>query len=438
VLKLEPALAQKAPQDIDGDKCAEVADVAVVIHSRAAGIHTHRVIGSRRELFHLAGERVVESKRQTEIVAKLIVPLSSRACIFAVNRDSCKIVSVPELRKDPVTGRWVIISTDRSRRPGDFSRERVTLKGGFCPFCPGNESTTPPEILAYRPGENTRPDTAGWNLRVVPNKFPALGIEGDLDRQADGMFDKMNGVGAHEVVIETPDHGETLATMPLKRVEDMLWAFRDRILDLKQDRRFKYILVFKNHGEAAGASLEHPHSQIIALPILPKQVVEELEGAKRYFSNKERCIFCDIIRQETEARVRIAAENQDFVTLCPYAPRFPFETWILPKRHESAFENSPSTLYENLARMLRTVLSKAVRVLDNPAYNLVVHSSPIQENTHDYYHWHLEIIPKLTKTAGFEWGTGFYINPTPPEEAAKFLREAKAGEPQPMGAGVIG
>jgi UDPglucose--hexose-1-phosphate uridylyltransferase len=346
-------------------------------------------------------------------------------------------VVVPELRKDPVTGRWVIISTDRSRRPGDFHRERVVMKGGFCPFCPGNESTTPPEILAYRPGENVRRDTTGWNLRVVPNKFPALGIEGDLDRQADGMFDKMNGVGAHEVVIETPDHGETLATMPLRRVEDMLWAFRDRILDLKQDRRFKYILVFKNHGEGAGASLEHPHSQIIALPILPKQVVEELEGAKRYFSNKERCIFCDIIRQESEMQVRVAAENQDFVTICPYAPRFPFETWIMPRRHESAFENSPSTLYENLARMLRTILSKAVRVLDNPAYNLVLHSSPVQENTNDFYHWHLEIIPKLAKTAGFEWGTGFYINPTPPEEAAKFLREAKIGEPQTVGVAEI-
>ncbi|MGC2695639.1 MAG: galactose-1-phosphate uridylyltransferase [Candidatus Angelobacter sp.] len=346
---------------------------------------------------------------------------------------------MPELRKDPITGRWVIISTDRVRRPGDFSRERPVSKGGsFCPFCPGNESKTPPEILAYRPGESAARDSNGWNLRVVPNKFPALGIEGDLDRQADGMFDKMNGLGAHEVVIETPNHGETLATMPVKRVEDLLWAFRDRILDLKQDRRFKYILVFKNHGEGAGASLEHPHSQIIALPILPRQVVEELEGAKRYFTNKERCIFCDIIRQETEAQVRIAAENQDFVTLSPYAPRFPFEMWILPKRHESAFENSPSKLYENLARILRMVLNKAIQVLDNPAYNLIIHSSPVQENTHEYYHWHLEIIPKLAKTAGFEWGTGFYINPTPPEEAAKFLREARVEEPRTVEQAAIG
>ena len=333
------------------------------------------------------------------------------------------------MRKDPVTGRWVIISTDRAKRPSDFSRERANIKGGdFCPFCPGNETKTPPEILAYRHSENGR--GSPWNLRVIPNKFPALGIEGDLDRQADGMFDKMNGVGAHEVVIETPDHMETLASMPAKRVEDVLWAFRDRILDLKKDRRFKYILVFKNHGEAAGASLEHPHSQLIALPILPKQVTEELEGAKRYFVNKERCIFCDIIHQELEARVRVAAENQDFVTLAPYAPRFPFETWILPKRHESAFENAPSNVYENLARMLGTLLRKAARVLDDPAYNLVVHSSPLQEDTHDYYHWHVELIPKLTKTAGFEWGTGFYINPTPPEESARFLREAVVTEPQ--------
>ncbi len=335
---------------------------------------------------------------------------------------------MPELRKDPITGRWVIISTDRAKRPGDFSRERANIKGGaFCPFCPGNESKTPPEIMAHRPSNNGY-NTTGWDLRVVPNKFPALGIEGELDRQADGMFDRMNGIGAHEVVIETPDHMQTLATLPVKRVGDVLWAFRERILDLKRDGRFKYILVFKNHGEAAGASLEHPHSQIIALPILPKQVVEELDGAKRYFANKERCIYCDIIRQELEEQVRVVAENQDFVTLAPYAPRFPFETWILPKQHESAFENSPPELYENLARMLKSLLVRSIHVLGDPAYNLVLHTSPIQDNTNDYYHWHLEIIPKLTKTAGFEWGTGFYINPTPPEEAARFLREARVEE----------
>jgi UDPglucose--hexose-1-phosphate uridylyltransferase len=335
---------------------------------------------------------------------------------------------LPDLRKDPVTGRWVIISTDRAKRPTDFSREPVKMKGGFCPFCPGNEAKTPPEVLAYRPSANGGPpperDAPGWRVRVVPNKFPALGIEGNLDRQAEGMFDRMNGVGAHEVVIETPDHNLTLASLPIKRVEDVIWAYRDRIMDLRQDKRFKYILIFKNHGEPAGASLEHPHSQLIALPILPKQVVEELQGCKQYYMYKERCIFCDIIRQEMESGVRVVGENQDFLTIAPYAPRFPFETWILPKRHESSFENSTSQTYENLARSMQMLLAKADRVLDNPSYNFMIHTSPLQESSNDYYHWHIEFLPKLTKVAGFEWGTGFYINPTPPEEAAKFLREA--------------
>jgi UDPglucose--hexose-1-phosphate uridylyltransferase len=249
------------------------------------------------------------------------------------------------------------------------------------------------------------------------------------------MFDRMNGIGAHEVIIETPDHNATLASLPPKRIEDVLWTFRDRILDLKKDRRFKYILIFKNHGEAAGASLEHSHSQLIALPILPINVTQELEGAKQYFLYKERCVFCDIIRQEMDGGTRVVGENENFVTLAPYAPRFPFETWILPKQHESAFENSSSHMFENLARALKNLLGRADRVLDNPPYNLVIHTSPVQDPTNDHYHWHIEFMPKLTKTAGFEWGTGFYINPTPPEEAAKFLREANVEEPAPVSVG---
>jgi UDPglucose--hexose-1-phosphate uridylyltransferase len=343
---------------------------------------------------------------------------------------------VPELRKDPITGRWVIISTDRAKRPTDFSRDPIKQKGGFCPFCPGNESKTPPEVLGYRSstvgGPEAPANSQGWRVRVVPNKFPALGIEGNLDRAPEGMFDKMNGVGAHEVIIETPEHNATFANMPIKRVEDVIWAFRDRMIDLKRDRRFKYILIFKNHGEPAGASLEHPHSQLIALPIIPKQAAEELEGAKQYFQYKERCIFCDVIRQELDEGSRVVSENQDFVTLAPFAPRFPFETWIMPKEHESAFDNSPSHVYENLARSLQTLVAKSERVLDNPAYNFVIHTSPVQDASKDYYHWHMEFMPKLTKVAGFEWGTGFYINPTPPEEAAKFLREAPVEAAQPV------
>ncbi len=330
---------------------------------------------------------------------------------------------MPELRKDPVTGRWVIIATDRAKRPTDFVREKVQIRGsGFCPFCYGNESKTPPEILAYRSDGSGR-NTPGWSLRCVPNKFPALGIEGSLSRQGEGLYDKMSGIGAHEVIIETPDHNQTLASLAPRRVEDVIWAYRDRITDLKKDKRFKYILIFKNHGEAAGASLEHTHSQLIALPVVPKRVREEVDGAREHYTFKERCIFCDIIRQETESGVRMIAENPAFVAMAPFAPRFPFEMWILPKTHQSAFEESQKFEFEQLAVILKDMLARLDRVLDFPAYNYIVHTSPLQESTTDYYHWHLEIMPKLTKVAGFEWGTGFYINPTPPEESAKFLRE---------------
>jgi len=331
---------------------------------------------------------------------------------------------LPELRKDPITGRWVIIATDRAKRPTDFVRERVQIHGsGFCPFCYGNERKTPPEIQAYRSDGSAR-NAPGWTLRIVPNKFPALGIEGSLNRQGEGLYDKMNGIGAHEVIIETPEHNLTLASMPPRRVEDVLWAYRDRIIDLKKDRRFKYILIFKNHGEAAGASLEHTHSQLIALPVVPKRVFEEVDGAREHYNFKERCIFCDIIRQEAESGVRMISENQDFVAMAPFAPRFPFEMWIVPKIHQSAFEESQKHEFEQLAAMLKDMLTRLDRVLDFPAYNYIIHTSPISEPAGDYYHWHLEIMPKLTKVAGFEWGTGFYINPTPPEESAKFLRES--------------
>jgi UDPglucose--hexose-1-phosphate uridylyltransferase len=331
---------------------------------------------------------------------------------------------VPELRRDPVTGRWVIIATDRSKRPTDFIREKVQIRGkGFCPFCYGSESKTPPEILAYRSDGSTR-DTPGWTLRVVPNKFPALGIEGTLHRQGEGLYDKMSGIGAHEVIIESPDHHLTLASMPARRIEDVLWGFRDRILDLKKDRRLKYILIFKNHGDAAGATLEHTHSQLIALPVVPKRVLEELDGAREYYSFKERCVFCDVVRQESETGARVISENHEFVALAPYAPRFPFELCVMPKSHRSAFEESQKAEFESLSTMLKDLFMRLDKVLDFPAFNILLHSSPLPESSNEYYHWHIEIMPRLTKVAGFEWGTGFYINPTPPEEAAKFLREA--------------
>ncbi len=330
---------------------------------------------------------------------------------------------MPELRKDPITGRWVIIATERAKRPSDFVRDKVQIRGsGFCPFCYGNESKTPPEIIAYRADGSAR-NSPGWSLRVVANKFPALGIEGSLNRQGEGLYDKMNGIGAHEVIIETPDHNKTLAMLSPRQIEDVLWAYRDRILDLKKDHRFKYIMIFKNHGEAAGASLEHTHSQLIALPVVPKRVREESDGAREYFNFKERCIFCDIIRQEMESGTRVIADNPAFIAVAPFAPRFPFEIWVIPHVHQSAFEDSQKQEFEQLAVVLKDMLMRLDKVLDYPAYNYIIHTSPIPETPNDHYHWHLEIMPKLTKIAGFEWGTGFHINPTPPEESAKFLRE---------------
>lgn len=329
---------------------------------------------------------------------------------------------MPDLRKDPITGRWVIVATDRARRPTDFTREKVVPTGSrFCPFCPGNESKTPPEVLAYR--DSGRANETGWKVRVVPNKFPALRVEGDLDRQGEGIYDRMNGIGAHEVIIETPDHMGSLSTLPQQQVTDYLFAIRDRVLDLKRDFRLHYILVFKNHGELAGASLEHPHSQLIALPIVPKRVQEELDGSLRYFNFRERCIFCDIIQQELRTQTRIVMETDQFVVIAPYASRFPFETWIVPRRHDSHFEHLAPETMPDLGYVLGTVLKKVDKALEQPPYNLIIHTAPVQDAPLDHYHWHIEIMPKLTKVAGFEWGTGFYVNPTPPEEAAQFLRE---------------
>ncbi len=334
---------------------------------------------------------------------------------------------MPELRKDPITNRWVIISTERGKRPSDFGKEPERKKGGFCPFCVGNEDKTPPEVLVYHDGNNPDPKTGKrpWKLRVVPNKFPALQIEGGLNRQGEGLYDKMNGVGAHEVIVETPNHEETLSTLSAQRVEDVLWAYRDRILDLKKDARFRYILIFKNHGEAAGASLEHPHSQLIATPIVPKRVREEVDGAKSYYDYKERCIFCDIVQQEIRQQARLISENEHFICIAPFAPRFPFETWVMPKIHDASYEDVQKYEYASLARMLKDTLMRLDKVLDHPPYNFVLHNAPFVEEDSKFYHWHLEIMPKLSKVAGFEWGTGFYINPTPPEESANFIREAK-------------
>lgn len=331
---------------------------------------------------------------------------------------------MPELRKDPILGRWIIISKERGKRPTDFMVDKPATKGGFCPLCPGNESTTPPEVLSYGRSDPTL-NRPGWSLRVVPNKFPALVIEGELDKQGEGLYDKMNGIGAHEVIVETPNHDETFIHLPHNRMIQTFWAYRDRLVDLGRDPRFRYVMVFKNFGRAAGASLEHSHSQLVALPILPRMIVSELDGSLSYYKYKERCVFCDIIRQELNQNIRVVCENDLFITITPYAPRSPFEMWILPKKHSCSYISMSDDGFEMLTKIFSESLRRLDKCIPDVPYNFVLHTSPLRSQPLEYFHWHFEIMPKLTMIAGFEWGAGFYINPTPPEDAAIFLKEAK-------------
>jgi len=331
-----------------------------------------------------------------------------------------------ELRKDPIVGRWVIISEERGKRPSDWaSKSNLKPDDKMCPFCPGNENRTPTEIMTVTSSKSQEQSLSSWDVRVVPNKFPALSIEGDLERRGYGNYDMMNGVGAHEVIIETPDHEKGFAALEVEEIFEILNVYRARIMDLKKDKRLTYVLIFKNHGEAAGASLEHSHSQLIATPIIPKRVIEELEGSKLFYDMKERCIFCDLIQQEIQLTSRIVSIDEHYLVVEPFAPRFPYETWILPREHFSHFENMGEKSCFVMAQVLRDTLCRINLLLDYPSYNFILHTSPVQRPNLQEYHWHLEIIPRLTKIAGFEWGSGFYINQVPPERAASELKSVE-------------
>jgi len=324
-----------------------------------------------------------------------------------------------ELRKDPVVDRWVIIAPERADRPNALVRWTPERDDGSCPFCPGHESMTPPEVLSYRNGDN------GWTLRVVPNRYPALRTEIQMSRAGNGLFDNMAGVGAHEVVIETREHAMTLADAPQEQVLAVLRAWQERMLDLSRDLRLRTILAFKNHGQPAGATLFHAHSQLVALPIVPAALSEELRGAKSHFDAKERCLYCDILAQELRDKERVVLEMEGAVALSPWAARSPFETWIFPRQHFSSFEASGAEILTAVAGALRALLRKIDVALEKPAFNLYLHTMPLREAPNDFYHWHLELKPTLTLQAGFEWAGGCHINPTPPEEAASFLRQTE-------------
>jgi len=342
-----------------------------------------------------------------------------------------------ELRKDPVSGRWVIIAAERSKRPDDYrpalaEREPQPVPR-FCPFCSGNESKTPPEVFAVRDA-GTAPETPGWRVRVVPNKFPALTPGPAPARKSRGLFESMEGIGVHEVVIESPDHGLEMSGAPLDRLREVLGTCRQRIESIEGDAQYKYIQLFKNKGRAAGASLSHPHLQIVAMPIIPRRVKEEIYSAERFHGRRGECLFCRMLAEEGAAGERLIRANGPFLAIAPFASRFPFEMRILPLRHASRFSEIGEDELAGLAGILKTALTKLKTAAGDPPYNLVLHHSPHPDQARRtwpgierVFHWYLEILPVLTHIAGFEWGTGNYINPVPPEDAAAFLRAAAVG-----------
>lgn len=342
-----------------------------------------------------------------------------------------------ELRYDPVRKTWVIIATERGMRPLHVKKhvlDRTVTADMVCPFCPGNESRTPTEIMAIRePG--SPPNGPGWKVRVIPNKFPALTIESPQERYGKGIYDVVSGFGAHEVIVETPDNRQQMADFPLSHLQDVFGVYRSRLRDLMRDIRFRYIMIFKNHGTEAGASLCHSHSQLIAIPVTPSLVAVELASVRDYYHHKERCMMCDIIHQELEEGERVVISEEKFVVFAPFASSFPFELRIAPRKHSHDFSLADDDTLAHLSRVVREVLERLRKVLDDPPYNFILHTAPPMthrvgkpdywSSISDDYHWHLELIPRLTMIAGFEWGTGFQINPTSPEDAARFLREAE-------------
>jgi len=331
-----------------------------------------------------------------------------------------------ELRQDPPTKRWVVLATERAKRPSDFAsatpREEVPAHDPKCPFCPGNESRTPPELLAYRP-DGGEPNGPGWQVRVIPNAFPALAPKGELVVESPFFFTRATGIGAHEVVVETPLHNHPPALMEVAEILQVIRAAAQRFLALSQDHRLSYIAFFRNKGKVAGCSLVHPHSQIIATPIAPTNIREEIEQARRYYDDRVGCVYCDLLEREKTEGKRVVADTGDFLIFEPFASRWPFETWIVPWRHAPILDPSDEHRLVALAQAFSTALRAIYKAADDPDYNLVLHEAPLRDSCEDYYHWHIEIVPRLSTPAGFELGTGIWINTVMPEDAAEFLRQ---------------
>lgn len=329
-----------------------------------------------------------------------------------------------ELRKDPILSRWVAVLSE-SLAPSDYPSIPVAPEEETCPLCAGREAETPPEIMAVRNGDGQ------WQARVIESFKPVLTPGKDLGRRGRGMYDSMNSVGADELVVEAPEHGQRPEDMGPEQVLKVLGLYRLRMTEIQEDERIRYVMVCKNSGIEAGSGFTHQHSEIIATPIIPLRMKTELDGAKSYFDYKERCVYCDIITEELRVRDRVIMESERYLVFCPYAPKYPFEFWIAPKEHRCSFEDVTFEELDDLSRVLASVIMAMREVLGEPSYNYVIHTAPNRiprrDRWHtlgDDFHWHIEVVPRLQKASGFEWGSGFYVVPTAPEVAAGFLRRA--------------
>lgn len=333
----------------------------------------------------------------------------------------------PEWRMNPTTGAWVIIAPERSARPM-IQKARISKcqLNEPCPFCAGNEHLTPPELLEIR-AVDSGPDDEGWRVRVVPNSFAAVKDVAASVPQGDGFYTSVGAIGRHELFIECPHHESNLGRLDCRQVQEVMHAWQERMRQACDDPQLKYAQIFKNHGADAGASVEHAHSQLIATPLIPVVIREELAYALQYFERQNACVYCELLRRENDAGARLVFETDTFLAFTAYAGRQPFETWLVPKKHQSRMDRIDSTEVDDLGAILWTVLRKLDAALDEPAFNLVLHTAPFHEPVQAYYHWHVEVLPRLTQLAGYEWGTGNHVNPILPEDAATVLREVNRG-----------
>ncbi|HLC17747.1 MAG TPA: galactose-1-phosphate uridylyltransferase [Thermodesulfobacteriota bacterium] len=330
---------------------------------------------------------------------------------------------MPELRLNLLTREWVVISTERTKEPSEFKRLESKIPRPpylkTCPFCPGNEHRTPEELLRVSEDD-------GWKIRVVANKYPALSRAGERRRMIDGARRLVTGVGLHEVIIESPLHNTSPAFLDVKYVEDIIRIYRDRLVEAYNDERVEHVIIFKNHGLASGTSIEHPHSQLVATPIVPVRFRDRVLAAMHYFDDTGECLTCDMLRMEREDGRRVIIDSSHFLTFIPYAALSPFHTWIFPKRHSASFSGITEEEIREIAVSLKTLLTKLFWGLDDPDYNLVISSSRPQDMGNEYSHWYLTIIPRISQTAGFELGSGMFINPSLPEKSAEFLKSVHA------------